>query len=136
MLNKLVFWWIASHGDGTLPGLVIPAFDFGFVKLAHPTLLHGGLLAAIASESLASGMGTAAFLAFLMSLTNRRFTATQYALLSAFASIGPVWVGPLAGVLSEAIGWPAFFLVAMALALPSLAWLATLWRPISALESR
>ena len=42
-------------------------------------------------------MGTAAFVAFLMSLCNQRFTATQFALLSAFASVGRVWVGPLAG---------------------------------------
>ena len=56
-------------------------------------------------------MGTAAFVAFLMSLCNQRFTATQYALLSAFASVGRVWVGPLAGVLAESIGWPTFFIV-------------------------
>jgi PAT family beta-lactamase induction signal transducer AmpG len=91
---------------------------------------------AVASENLASGMGTAAFLAFLMSLTNQRFTATQFALLSAFASVGRVWVGPVAGVLAESIGWPAFFLVAMALALPSLLWLAALWRTIDALDRR
>jgi PAT family beta-lactamase induction signal transducer AmpG len=65
-------------------------------------------------------MGTAAFVAFLMSLCNQRFTATQYALLSAFASVGRVWVGPLAGVLSEAIGWPTFFIVSTVLALPAL----------------
>ena len=65
----------------------------------------------IAFENLSGGMGTAAFVAFLMSLCNQRFTATQYALLSAFASVGRVWVGPLAGVLAESIGWPAFFVV-------------------------
>jgi PAT family beta-lactamase induction signal transducer AmpG len=53
-----------------------------------------------------------------MSLTQQRFTATQFALLSAFASVGRVWVGPLAGVLAGSIGWPAFFLVAAAMAIP------------------
>ena len=62
----------------------------------------------IAFENLSGGMGTAAFVAFLMSLCNQRFTATQFALLSAFASVGRVWVGPLAGV-CRAIGWPPFF---------------------------
>ena len=60
----------------------------------------------IAVENLSGGMGTAAFVAFLMSLCNQRFTATQFALLSAFASVGRVWVGPLAGVLAQSIGWP------------------------------
>ena len=136
MSSSLAFWWLAVHGKGALPGWMIPAFDFGFVKLLHPTLVDGGLLMAVASENLASGMGTAAFLAFLMSLTNQRFSATQFALLSAFQSIGRVWIGPLAGVLSEAIGWPNFFLVAVAMGVPSLIWLKVLWRPIDALDVR
>lgn len=119
-LSNLGFWWLAVHGRGTLPGLMIPAFDWGFVALAKATPIDGGLLLAVAGENLASGMGTAAFLAFLMSLCNQRFTATQYALLISFASVGRVWVGPLAGVLAESIGWPSFFVVAMVLALPAL----------------
>jgi MFS transporter, PAT family, beta-lactamase induction signal transducer AmpG len=136
MSSSLAFWWLAVHGKGALPGWTVPAFDFGFVKLLHPTLVDGGLLMAVASENLASGMGTAAFLAFLMSLTNQRFSATQFALLSAFQSIGRVWIGPLAGVLSEAIGWPHFFLVAVAMGVPALVWLKVLRRPIDALDAR
>ena len=136
MLSNVGFWWLAVHGKGALPGWTLPAFDFGFVKLAAPTPVDGGLLLAVASENLASGMGTTAIFAFLMALTNQRFTATQFALLSAFVSIGRVWVGPLAGVLAESIGWPSFFIVAMCLALPSLIWLRALWRPIEALDVR
>ena len=73
--------------------------------------MDGGLLLVIAAENISGGMGTAAFVALLMALCNQRFTATQFALLSAFASVGRVWVGPLAGVLAEAIGWPHFFVV-------------------------
>ena len=134
MLGNLGFWWLALHGRDALPGLVIPAFDWGFVKLAAATPVDGGLLLAIASENVTSGMGTAAFVAFLMSLCNRRFSATQFALLSAFASIGRVWVGPLAGVLAQSIGWPAFFLGSIVAAWPALALLAVLRRPIDMLE--
>jgi PAT family beta-lactamase induction signal transducer AmpG len=74
----------------------------------------------IAIENLTGGMGTAAFVAFLMGLCNQRFTATQYALLSAFASVGRVWVGPLAGVLVETIGWPTFFVLSTLTAVPGL----------------
>ena len=99
---------------------MIPAFDWGFVKLAAPTPVDGGLLMVVAFENLSGGMGTAAFVAFLMSLCNQRFTATQFALLSAFASVGRVWVGPLAGVLADSIGWPAFFIVSHRAGAPAL----------------
>ncbi|MEO8153116.1 MAG: MFS transporter [Rhizobacter sp.] len=134
MASNLGFWWLAVEGKGLMPGLVIPAFDWGFVKLAHPTPVDGGLLMVIAFENLSGGMGTAAFVAFLMSLCNQRFTATQYALLSAFASVGRVWVGPLAGVMAETIGWPSFFIVSTVLALPALLMLWWLRAPVRALE--
>ena len=69
-----------------------------------------------------------------MSLCNHRFTATQFALLSAFASVGRVWVGPLAGVLAESIGWPTFFVVSTLMALPALLMLWWLRAPVRALE--
>jgi MFS transporter, PAT family, beta-lactamase induction signal transducer AmpG len=134
MASNLGFWWLAVHGKGALPGFVLPPFDWGFVKLAQATDIDGGLLMVIAAENLSGGMGTAAFVAFLMSLCNQRFTATQYALLSAFASVGRVWVGPLAGVLAEAIGWPTFFVVSTVLALPALVMLWWLRDAVRELE--
>ncbi len=134
MASNLGFWWLAMHGKGLMPGLVIPAFDWGFVKLAQATPVDGGLLMVIAAENLSGGMGTAAFVAFLMSLCNQRFTATQYALLSAFASVGRVWVGPLAGVMAETIGWPSFFIASTVLAAPALLMLWWLRGPVRALE--
>jgi MFS transporter, PAT family, beta-lactamase induction signal transducer AmpG len=125
LLSNLGFWWLAVSGKGVLPGTVIPAFDWSFVKLAAPTPVDGGLLMVVAFENISGGMGTAAFVAFLMALCNQRFTATQYALLSAFASVGRVWVGPLAGVLAESIGWPLFFVISTVLAVPAL---VMLWR--------
>jgi MFS transporter, PAT family, beta-lactamase induction signal transducer AmpG len=120
MASNVGFWWLAVSGKGALPGLVMPAFDWGFLHLAQPTEIDGGLLLVIASENISSGMGTAAFVAFLMSLCNQRFTATQYAMLSAFAAVGRVWVGPLAGVLAESIGWPIFFILSTIAAMPAL----------------
>lgn len=134
MLSNLGFWWLAVNGKGAMAGLTIPAFDWGIVSLAQATVVDGGLLMVIAFENLSGGMGTAAFVAFLMSLCNQRFTATQYALLSAFASVGRVWVGPLAGVLAETIGWPVFFLVSTVVAVPALALLWVLRTPVKALE--
>ncbi len=135
LLSNLGFWWLAVHGKGALPGLSIPAFDWGFVKLAQATPVDGGLLMVIAFENLSGGMGTAAFVAFMMSLCQRRFTATQFALLSAFASVGRVWVGPLAGVLAQSIGWPSFFVISTVLAAPALVMLWALRASVRALES-
>ena len=117
-----------------MPGALLPAIDWGFVKLGTPTPVDGGLLMVVAFENLSGGMGTAAFVAFMMSLCNQRFTATQYALLSAFASVGRVWVGPLAGVLAESIGWPSFFIVSTVLAVPALVMLWWLRQSVRALE--
>ncbi len=120
LLSNLGFWWLAVCGKGSLGAALLPAFDWGFVKLGAATPVDGALLTVVAFENISGGMGTAAFVAFLMSLCNQRFTATQFALLSSFASVGRVWVGPLAGVLAESIGWPAFFVLSTVLALPAL----------------
>jgi MFS transporter, PAT family, beta-lactamase induction signal transducer AmpG len=134
MVSNLGFWWLAVHGKGMLPGLTLPAFDWGFVKLVQATKVDGGLLGVIVIENLSSGMGTAAFLAFLTSLCTQRFAATQFALLSAFASVGRVWVGPLAGVLAESIGWPMFFVLSTLAALPALWLLWSLRAAVRALD--
>ncbi|MCZ2441581.1 MAG: MFS transporter [Burkholderiales bacterium] len=133
--SNLGFWWLAQGGRGQLGAALLPAFDWGFVELAQATPVDGGLLLVVVLENLSGGMGTAAFLAFLMSLCSQRFTATQFALLSAFASIGRVWVAPLAGVLAQTIGWPSFFVVSTLFALPALVMLWRLRAPIRALES-
>ena len=134
LLSNLGFWWLAVNGKGAMAGLFIPAFDWGFIKLAAATPVDGGLLMVVAFENISGGMGTAAFVAFLMSLCQQRFTATQFALLSAFASVGRVWVGPLAGVLAQSIGWPTFFIVSTVVAVPALVLLWMLRKSMRALE--
>ncbi|MEK9826242.1 MAG: hypothetical protein VW395_08210, partial [Methylotenera sp.] len=62
----------------------------------------------------------AAFVALLMSLCNNQFSATHYALLSALASVGRIYVSPVSGVLAETIGWEQFFLFSAVMALPGL----------------
>ena len=90
------------------------------------------MAAAVGLENLIGGMGTAAFVALLMSLVDARFSATQYALLSAIASVGRVYVGPATGYLVEAVGWPTFFLLTVVFAVPGLALLVALRARIEA----
>ena len=93
------------------------------------------MAAAVGFENLCGGRGTAAFVAFLMALTQREFSAAQFALLSALAAVGRVYVGPASGVLVEAIGWPAFFLISIVAALPGLLLLALLRPTIESLQT-
>jgi MFS transporter, PAT family, beta-lactamase induction signal transducer AmpG len=86
------------------------------------------LIATIGAENFLGGMGSAAFVAYLSSLCNKAFTATQYALLSALATVGRTMVSSTGGWIIELIGWVDFFLVSTALALPGLALLLWLMR--------
>jgi PAT family beta-lactamase induction signal transducer AmpG len=133
-LSNAAFWWLAWAGAGRLGVVELPAFDLWIVRLAQATPVDVSLLLAVAADNLSGGMGTAAFLALLMSLCNQRFTATQFALLSALASIGRVWVGPVAGVVALSVGWPVFFVLAALLCLPALGLLWRLRSQILALE--
>lgn len=75
---------------------------------------------AVFVENLCGGMGTAAFVALLMTLCNKSFSATQFALLSALSAVGRVYVGPVAGWFVESWGWPAFYAFSVTAALPGL----------------
>ena len=99
----------------------------GFVILARLGHSVPGLALAITSENLFSGMATTAYLAFMASLTNKKFTATQYALLSSLMGIPRVVMTTPTGYLAEWLGWEGFFLFCMAATVPGL-WLLTRFR--------
>ncbi|WP_025897549.1 AmpG family muropeptide MFS transporter [Sneathiella glossodoripedis] len=80
-------------------------------------------------ENLAGGMGTAAFVAYLSSLCNISFTATQYALLSSFMATARIWFSSPGGWLAEQMGWVQFFLITTIAAVPGLILLWLLTRP-------
>jgi PAT family beta-lactamase induction signal transducer AmpG len=101
---------------GILQG--VSTAGFAALSLLGPNLT--GLAAVIAFENLSGGMGTSAYVAFMASLTNKRFTATQYALLSSFMGIPRVIVASPTGLMAEALGWPSFFLLCALIALPGL----------------
>lgn len=110
-LSNLTFMWLASVGK-----------DYGVMILA------------VGFENLAGGMGTAAFVALLMAICDKRFTASQFALLSALAAVGRVYVGPASGYMVEAIGWTTFFGFTFLVALPGLFLLLAMRRDIEKLD--
>ena len=115
--------WLAKrplYGSLMLFGLLQAVSNFGYWLISVLPKDYLLMAAAIGFENLCGGMGTAAFVAFLMALTDRRFSAAQYALLSALSAVGRVYVGPASGVMVEAFGWPTFFVFTVGAALPGL----------------
>jgi PAT family beta-lactamase induction signal transducer AmpG len=92
----------------------------GFAVLAQTGYSLPLLAGVIAFENLSAGMGTAAFIAFMGSLTNRKFTATQYALLSSLMGVPRVIVAAPTGYFAEWMGWTGFFSVCALIAIPGL----------------
>ncbi|MBM2830255.1 MAG: muropeptide transporter AmpG [Gammaproteobacteria bacterium] len=101
-------------------GLLQALTNLGFMFLAISGKSYAGAVIVIAMENLAGGMGTAAFVALLMALCNHRYTATQFALLSALAAVGRVFVGPPSGQLVALLGWADFFFITFLTALPGI----------------
>jgi PAT family beta-lactamase induction signal transducer AmpG len=93
--------------------------NLSFAALAAAGHSNVGMAAAVGFENFASGIGGVTVVAYLSALCNLRFTATQYALLSALASIaGRFITGTSAGALIEAIGYVNFYLMTTLVALP------------------
>lgn len=93
----------------------------GFAALSEIGHHLAALGAVVLLEYLGVGLGTAAFVAFIARATDKRFTATQYALFSSFVAVPGIAAGSFAGVVVEAVGYTWFFLICTALALPGLA---------------
>jgi PAT family beta-lactamase induction signal transducer AmpG len=81
-------------------------------------------------------MGQAAFVAFLVSQCSPSYSATQYALLSALASVPRVVMGAIAGQVVVAVGWANFFVVTFMSAIPGLILLTLFRRRINELAAR
>lgn len=94
--------------------------NLSFVVLANLGKNYEMFIFTIGFENLCGGMGTSAFVALLMSLCNRNYSATQYALLSSLSALARVLVGPTAGALVETFGWANFFTFTFFTALPGL----------------
>jgi len=117
-------------------GILQALTNLGFMALALAGKSYPLMLAVVAAENLCGGMGTAAFAALLMSLCDRRYSATQYALLSALAALGRVYVGPAAGAMVESMGWASFFFATFLFALPGVALLWWQRARVEALDRR
>jgi len=86
-------------------------------RIGHSIPVLSGV---IAFENLSSGMGTAAYAAFMASITNKKFTATQYALLTSLMGIPRVLASAPTGFLAKNLGWENFFITCTIIAVPGM----------------
>lgn len=96
----------------------VPHLSFSVLAMVGKS--YPVMVAAIGIENLTGGMGTAAFVAFMMSLCDKRFTATQYALLTSFMALTRVLAGVPTGFMVQSMGWAMFFAVSMLGAVPGI----------------
>lgn len=121
MVARMGLW-----GSLWLAGALQMLSNFGFTALAmrgHDLML---LAAVVSIEGLCGGLVTAAFIAFLMSQCNRRFSATQYALFTSLNYFTGVITGALSGLAVKQIGFTWYFTATVAAGIPGLMMLALL----------
>ncbi len=92
----------------------------GFALLAVIGHSVAALSGVIAFENFSGGMGTAAYAAFMASITNKKFTATQYALLSSLMGVPRVLASAPTGWFAKVMGWQGFFILCTLIAIPGL----------------
>jgi len=95
--SNLLFAWLAGHGHDVV-----------------------ALIAVVSADNLAGGIASAAFIAYLSSLTNVQYSATQYALFSSMMLLAPKWLAGFSGVAVNAWGYPMFFVATALLGVPVL----------------
>ena len=125
LAGALAGGWLVSR-IGTARALVLTGVGQMLSNLMYVALAHAGhsmpmLYAQVGVENFTDGLADAAFLTYLSTLINIRFTATQYALLSSLAALPLRTLGASGGWLAQWLGWPDFFLLTTVAALPAMA---------------
>ena len=116
---------ILSNRLGVMRGLMWGAVLSALTNLLFVALAQLGhdvrlLYAVVAADNLAAGLASAAFVAFLSSLTQVQFTAVQYAIFSSLMTLLPKTLGGYSGGMVDALGYPGFFVLTTLLGLPVL----------------
>lgn len=110
--------------------LAVSVSNISFLLMAQHPGENWAFFAAISADNLSQGFAGVVLVAFMSSLTDRNFTATQYALLVSLANLPGKFVGGLSGYIVEASSYSTFFIVSTLSVLPTLLLLAWIWHRI------
>ncbi len=109
-------------------GILQAVSTLGFALLTRLPVEWSSLAAVIGFENFSAGMGMAAYGGFMAALTDKRFTATQYALLSSVMGITRVILPAPTGYIAGAVGWETFFVICTLAAIPGMLLLIPVFR--------
>lgn len=101
-------------------GIVQAVSGFTFYLLAHVGHNYPLMWSAIIIENVCSGLGTSAFSAFMMSICDKRYTATQYALITSFMALTRILVQAPSGFIQLKVGWEMYFIISILISIPGL----------------
>ena len=100
---------------------ILQALSTGaFALLTFTGPQNWALAFTVCFEDISSGMGTAAFIAFISAATNKRYTATQYAILSSIATLGRNFFSGFSGDMVKGLGWANFYYTCALVAIPGI----------------
>ncbi len=114
---------VARYGIAAMlvfTAFMAPATNLAFAWLALIGPEMYGLVFAIIADNVTGGMAISVFIAYLSSLTNTAYTATQYALFSSLMTLPGQFAGGFTGVLAEQAGWAGFFLITAGMGIPAI----------------
>jgi PAT family beta-lactamase induction signal transducer AmpG len=120
LLGGVLSTWMGVGRALWIFGLLQALSNLGYLAVAEVGVNRPVMYAAAFFEAATSGMGSAAFGVFLIKLTQRKFSATQYALFSSIFALGRTLASPPAGAIVDAIGWSDFFVLTVPAALPGM----------------
>lgn len=101
-------------------GIVQALSGFSFYILAHVGKNYPVMMAAVCIENICSGLATSAFTAFMMNICDKRYTATQFALLTSFMAITRTLVATPSGFIQKGVGWEMYFIISILISIPGL----------------
>jgi PAT family beta-lactamase induction signal transducer AmpG len=117
---------VLSMRFGVMPILLFGAVLSAATNLLFMLMAYMGhdivmLYVVISADNISAGLASAAFIAFLSSLTNVSFTAVQYAIFSSLMTLFPKMLGGYSGSIVDSIGYPSFFMITALLGIPVIA---------------
>jgi PAT family beta-lactamase induction signal transducer AmpG len=119
-LGSTLMYYIGIYRSLWIFGIFQALSTGAFAILTMTGPQNWALAFTVCFEDVSSGMGSAAFIAFISAITNKRYTATQYAILSSIATLGRNFFSGFSGDMVKNLGWANFYYTCMLIAIPGL----------------
>ncbi|WP_413289784.1 AmpG family muropeptide MFS transporter [Bdellovibrio sp. HCB337] len=119
-LGSTLMYYIGIYRSLWVFGILQALSTGAFALLTYTGPENWALGVTVCFEDITAGMGSAAFIAYISAITNKRYTATQYAILSSIATLGRNFFSGFTGEMVKNLGWANFYYTCMTIAIPGL----------------